>query len=75
MMLRIKQVDRDATGGLFNDYNFQDKEGERVLEYMEENKGKLRELSIRMALKIADLVKISPTNWKNLAQSTCMKRS
>ena len=75
MMLRIKQVDRDADGGLFNDYNFQDNEGEKVLAYMEDNKGKLRELSIRMALKIADLVKISPTNWDNLAQSTCMKRS
>lgn len=75
MMLRIKQVDRDADGGLFNDYHFQDNEGEKVLAYMEENKAKLRELSIRMALKIADLVKISPTNWKNLAQSTCMKRS
>ena len=75
MMLRIKQVDRDADGGLFNDYHFQNNEGETVLTYMEENKAKLRELSIRMALKIADLVKISPTNWKNLAQSTCMKRS
>ena len=75
MMLRIKQVDRDADGGLFNDYHFQNNEGETVLAYMEENKTKLRELSIRMALKIADLVKISPTNWKNLAQSTCMKRS
>jgi hypothetical protein len=75
MMLRIKQVDRDANGGLFNDYHFQNNEGETVLAYMEENKAKLRELSIRMALKIADLVKISPTNWKNLAQSTCMKRS
>ncbi|MEI7463706.1 MAG: hypothetical protein WCK03_04915, partial [Candidatus Taylorbacteria bacterium] len=74
MMLRIKQVDRDANGGLFNDYHFQNNEGETVLTYMEENKAKLRELSIRMALKIADLVKISPTNWKNLAQSTCMKR-
>lgn len=75
MMLRIKQVDRDADGGLFNDYNFQNGEGEKVLAYMEANRSKLRELSIRMALKIADLVKISPTNWKNLAQSTCMKRS
>ena len=75
MMLRIKQVDRDADGGLFNDYNFQNGEGEKVLAYMEANRSKLRELSIRMALKIADLVKISPNNWANLAQSTCMKRS
>ena len=74
MMLRIRQVDRDATGGLFSDYNFQNNEGEQVLAYMEANNNKLRELSIRMALKIADLIKMSPKNWANLAQSTCMKR-
>jgi len=27
-----------------------------------------------MALKVADLAKISPNNWKILAESTCMKR-
>jgi hypothetical protein len=27
---------------------------------------------LRMALKVADLVKISP-NWQNLAKATCMK--
>jgi hypothetical protein len=26
-----------------------------------------------MALKIADLTKVSDTNWKALAASTCMK--
>lgn len=75
MILRIKQVDRDAPGGLFSDYRFQNNEGELILAYMEENKNKLHELSIRMTLKIADLVKLSPNNWKNLAQCTCMKRS
>jgi hypothetical protein len=40
---------------------------------MWDNKSKLRELSMRMALKIADLVKISP-NWKMLAENTVMKR-
>jgi len=28
-----------------------------------------------MALKIADLVKISPMNWKALAENTVMKRT
>jgi len=42
---------------------------------MWENHGKLREMSLRMCLKIADLVKISPTNWKNLARTTCMKNA
>ena len=73
-MLRIRQVDRDAEGGLFNDYNFQNNEGAEVLDFMQNNQRKLREMSIRMALKLADLVKISPKNWKSLAESTCMKR-
>ena len=49
-------------------------EGEQVLQFMLEQKARLRELSMRMALKIADLVKISPNNWRNLAENTVMKR-
>lgn len=73
-MLRIRQVDRDSDNGLFADYNFQNGEGAEVLDFMQKNQRKLREMSIRMALKLADLVKISPKNWKSLAESTCMKR-
>ena len=73
-MLRIKQVHNDTDGGLFRDYYFEGDEGEQVLQFMWDTKGKLRELSMRMALKIADLVKISPNNWKNLAENTVMKR-
>jgi hypothetical protein len=74
-MLRIRQVNRDADGGLFKDYNFQNNEGETVLDFMQENQKRLRELSIRTALKIADLVKISPNKWQALAISTVMKRA
>jgi hypothetical protein len=73
-MLRIRQVDRDANGGLFKDYYFQKNEGDEILNFMEKNIKRLRELSIRMALKIADLYKISPTKWEVLAESTCMTR-
>ena len=72
-MLRIKQVHRDADGGLFIDYNFEDVQADEILNFMWDNHTKLRELSLRMCLKIADLVKISPNNWRNLAASTCMK--
>ena len=72
-MLRIKQVHRDADGGLFADYDFTAEQSEEVVNYMWDNHTKLREVSLRMALKVADLVKISPTNWKNLAKATCMK--
>jgi hypothetical protein len=76
-MLRIKQVHRDASsdkvGGLFADYDFEIGKDTEILDFMWENRTKLREVSLRMALKIADLVKISPSNWRVLTQNTCMR--
>ena len=72
-MLRIKQVHRDADGGLFAEYDFEAEQSQMVLDFMWDNQDKLREISLRMALKIADLVKISPSNWKALSSATCMK--
>ena len=73
-MLRIKQVDRDCEGGLFSDYDFNDGQDKEIFDFMEENAHKLREISMRMALKIADLFKVTGVNdWKVLAESTCMK--
>jgi hypothetical protein len=76
-MLRIRQVHRDASqdmvGGLFADYDFEAGMDEQILDFMWDNKDKLREISLRMSLKIADLVKISPNNWKMLTQNTCMR--
>ena len=74
-MLRIKQVHRDAKGGLFSDYDFTEEQSQMVIDFMWDNHTKLREVSLRMCLKIADLVKISPNNWKNLARTTCMKHA
>ena len=71
--LRIKQVHRDADGGLFADYNFDGDEADQIIQYMEDNQAKLREISMRCCLKIADLVKISPNNWRNLAAVTICK--
>ena len=74
-MLRIKQVDRDCEGGLFREYKFENGEDKMIFDFMEENAHKLREVSMRMALKIADLFKIQKNdNWKMLAESTCMRR-
>ena len=70
--LRIKQIAR--TGVLFSDYKFDDDGEQEILDFMFENRKKLREMSLRMALKVADLKKLSPTNWKSLASNTCMKR-
>lgn len=78
-MLRIRQVHRDVSkdkvGGLFADYNFANNEPDTILDFMWANRARLREVSLRMALKIADLVKISSNNWQVLTQNTCMKNS
>ena len=71
--LRIKQIFRQ--GQLFKDYDFSPEQGEEILAFMDTNKDKLREMSLRMALKLADLTKVSQENWKALAASTCMKNS
>lgn len=71
--LRIKQIYRK--GELFADYDFTQEQGDEVINFMEQNQNRLREMSLRMALKIADLTKVSQENWKALAATTCMKNS
>ena len=44
------------------------------MDYIYTNKNKLREMSLRMVLKIADLKKMNKSKWKSYAESTCMKR-
>jgi len=72
-LMRIKQIFRQ--GQLFKDYEFDARVGEEIIEFMKENQDRLREISLRMALKLADLTKVSEGNWKTLAISTCMKNS
>ncbi len=44
-----------------------------VIEFIDENKKRLRELSLRTVLKIADLAKSFPTEWRDYASTTVMK--
>ena len=69
-ILRIRQIFRK--GDLFQDYDFTPEQGEEIVQFMQDNHAKLREISLRMALKLADLTKIGE-NWRALAESTCMK--
>jgi hypothetical protein len=55
-------------------YNFTPEEESKLLGFIEGNKDKLNEVSLRMINKIADLVKMSP-DWEKIARATCMKRS
>jgi len=72
-ILRIKQI---ITDGMLDRYDFDNVEVVRdeITEFIETNKDKLRELSLRMVLKLADLRKSFPTNWQAMARTTCMKR-
>ena len=70
-VLRIKQIAKD--GVLFADYDFDECVQDEIIAFMDENKNRLREMSLRMALKIADLRKMSVLNWKRLAETTVMK--
>jgi ATPase family associated with various cellular activities (AAA) len=70
-VLRIKQIAKD--GELFADYNFDAVVQDEIIAFLDENKTKMREMSLRMAIKVADLRKSFPLKWKSMAQVTCMK--
>ena len=70
-IMRIKQIAKD--GALFEDMDLDQVAQDDVIEFMETNQNKLREMSLRMAIKIAQLRKSFPLKWKAMAQTTCMK--
>ena len=70
-LLRIKQIAKD--GVLFADYDLNEYAQDDIIDFMHVNKERLREVSLRMALKIADLRKSFPNNWKRMSETTCMK--
>ena len=70
-ILRIKQIAK--SGELFEDYDFEDFVQDEIINFMDTNKNRLREMSLRMATKIADLRKSFPNTWKRMAETTCMK--
>jgi len=73
-ILRIKQITMD---GMLDVYDFEVPALARdeILEFIDANQDKLRELSLRMVLKIADLRKSFPKNWKAMANNTCFRRA
>ena len=72
-LLRIKQIARE--GGLFDSKGLTKIQEQEIIEFMYEKQDRLREISLRMAQKIADLRNMSPTRWQVLTESTCMKRA
>jgi hypothetical protein len=70
-ILRIKQIASD--GALFENMDLDKSAETEVIEFLEEHKNSLREVSLRMAIKIAQLRKSFALRWKDMAKVTCMK--
>jgi hypothetical protein len=70
-VLRIKQITED---GMLETYDFENNEKEEIVDYIVENRAKMRELSLRTVLKVADLRKSFPMSWKQMAEVTVQKR-
>jgi hypothetical protein len=60
--------------GMLERYEFGEEAKAEVLAFINQNKDALRELSLRMVLKISDLRKAFPKSWTAMARTTCMKR-
>ena len=71
-MLRIKQVTQD---GMLDNYKLDDEVKEDIMDFVDINKGRLRELSLRTVLKVADLAKAFPDKWEAMAENTVMRRA
>ena len=71
-VLRIKQIVED---GMLDAYEFEPVQRDEVVDFIVENRGRMRELSLRTVLKVADLRKSFATTWKSMAEVTVMKRA
>lgn len=68
-LIRIKQVSR---AGLLDNVGLTVDESEDVLLFIESNMDRMRELSLRMALKVAS-VRMLGDNWEEIAKVTCLR--
>ena len=70
-MLRIKQIVGD---GMLTEYDFTEEQTTSIIEFIDANKKRLRELSLRTVLKTADLMRSFPGDkWQRVAQISLMK--
>lgn len=70
-LLRINQIVQD---GMLDEYGFDKQVVSDIVDFVDTNKNRLRELSLRTVLKIADLAKAFPDRWNVMAENTVMRR-
>ena len=72
-LLRIKQVVRDAD--MLSAYELSDEHKTEVVQFIMDNARRMRELSLRMVLKVADIRVAMPDKWQAVVEVTCMRNS
>jgi len=72
-LLRIKQVVRDAD--MLGSYDMPDEHKTEVVQFIMDNAKRMRELSLRMVLKVADIRVSMPERWKAVVEVTCMRNA
>lgn len=71
-LVRIKQV---LKAGMLRERGVTAAQERDVVAFIEENIDRMRELSLRMALKVGTLRKMDRPNWKNMAIATCCRNA
>jgi len=71
-VLRIRQIVED---GMLDNYELASNIKRDIVDYVVENRKRLRELSLRSVLKIADLAAAYPDRWQKMAEVTVMLRA
>ena len=61
--------------GMYDRLGISQKGQTEIIQWIEKNADKLREISLRMAKKIGQLYLADSQNWKSMAEVTCLKKS
>jgi hypothetical protein len=72
-LLRIRQVVRDS--GMLDGYELEDWAKLELVDYIADNANRMRELSLRTVLKVADIRVSMPQKWKAVVEVTCMRNA
>ena len=72
-LLRIEQVVNQH--GMLDGHSLDDVAKVEVVDYIKTNAKRMRELSLRMVLKVADIRASMPTKWQAVVQATCMRNA
>jgi len=69
-ILRIRQIVKD---GMLKEYELDANVENRIVEFVVEHQRRLREISLRTVLKVADLAKAFPDTWEEVSVQTILK--